>query len=57
MQFLWASQQALEKYLKFILLLERVKASSIRHDRGAALTRIETKAFSPGLSESSKKFI
>jgi hypothetical protein len=56
-QFLWASQQALEKYLKFILFLERVKASDIRHDLGAALTRIETKAFPLGLCESSKKFI
>jgi hypothetical protein len=56
-QFLWASQQALEKYLKFILFLERVKANDIRHDLGVALARIETKAFSLGLCESSKNFI
>jgi len=56
-QFLWASLQALEKYLKFILFLERVKANDIRHDLGVALARIETKAFPLGLCESSRHFI
>lgn len=36
-QFLWASQQALEKYLKCILLLNRIPARHVRHDLGAAL--------------------
>ncbi|NOT26716.1 MAG: hypothetical protein HOP16_11495 [Acidobacteria bacterium] len=31
-QFLWASQQALEKYLKFILFLERIKVPKLGHD-------------------------
>jgi hypothetical protein len=57
LQFLWASQQTLEKYLKFILFLERVKANDIRHDLRAALTRIETKTFPLGLCDDSKEFI
>ena len=28
-QFLWSSQQAIEKYLKCILLLNRIKASKV----------------------------
>src|SRR6266571_4943728 len=32
MQFLWASQQAIEKYLKGILLLNRIPAKDVRHD-------------------------
>jgi hypothetical protein len=40
MQFLWASQQAVEKYLKGILLLNRIPAKDVRHDLGKALSRI-----------------
>jgi hypothetical protein len=36
-QFLWASQQALEKYLKFILFLERIKVEKLGHELTPAL--------------------
>jgi hypothetical protein len=39
--FLWASQQAVEKYLKCILLLNRICAREVRHDLGRALSYIE----------------
>lgn len=39
-QFLWASQQAIEKYLKCILLLNRIPAKYLRHNLGKALTKI-----------------
>ena len=39
-QFLWAGLQALEKYLKCILLLNRIKASDVRHDLGLGMKRI-----------------
>src|SRR3954451_19148338 len=32
MQYLWASQQAIEKYLKCILLLNRIPALDVKHD-------------------------
>jgi hypothetical protein len=38
--FLWASQQTIEKYLKCILLLNRIPAIRAKHDLGAALTAI-----------------
>jgi len=40
-QFLWASQQAVEKYLKCILLLNRIDAREAYHDLGKALDRID----------------
>lgn len=40
-QYLWASQQAVEKYLKSILLLNRIPAKDVRHDLGKALGKIE----------------
>lgn len=39
-QYLWASQQAIEKYLKCILLLHRIPAKKMRHDLSAGLTAI-----------------
>lgn len=39
-QYLWASQQAIEKYLKCILLLNRLPAAGVRHDLEAALSKI-----------------
>jgi hypothetical protein len=39
-QYLWASQQTIEKYLKCVLLLNRVPAQDVRHHLGAALSRI-----------------
>lgn len=41
-QYLWASQQAIEKYLKCILLLNRIAAKEVQHDLGAALSAIDT---------------
>lgn len=40
-QYLWASQQAVEKYLKCTLLLNRVPSKDVRHDLGKALGKIE----------------
>jgi hypothetical protein len=37
---LWASQQAVEKYLKCILLLKRIPAKNVRHDLNAAFNAI-----------------
>jgi HEPN domain-containing protein len=39
-QFLWASQQAIEKYLKCILLLNRIPDADVRHDLTAALIKV-----------------
>ncbi len=38
---LWQSQQAIEKYLKCILLLNRIPAKQVRHDLAAALAKLE----------------
>jgi hypothetical protein len=38
---LWSSQQAVEKYLKCILLLHRIKATDVYHDLSKALDAIE----------------
>lgn len=40
-QYLWASQQAVEKYLKCILLLNRIPAKDVRHDLAQALRKVE----------------
>lgn len=40
-QFRWCSLQAIEKYLKAILIYNRVSAKGIRHDLNKALMRIE----------------
>lgn len=56
-QFLWASQQALEKYLKFILFLERVKAPKLGHDLAPALKALEDAGVLLDLTKSSHKFI
>ena len=56
-QFLWASHQAIEKYLKAILLYNRVKASKVGHDLALALSLAETLPFKIELSSRSRKFI
>ncbi len=38
---LWASQQTVEKYLKCILLLNRIPGARVKHWLGAALDAIE----------------
>jgi HEPN domain-containing protein len=39
--FLWSSQQAIEKYLKCILLLNRIPAKKVGHDLAASLAAIK----------------
>jgi HEPN domain-containing protein len=57
-QYLWASQQAIEKYLKCILLLARIPAPDIKHDLGRALKEITASgAISLDLTFSTKEFI
>ncbi len=56
-QFLWSSQQALEKYLKAILLFNRIKAPKVKHSLGRALDRCREADFDIELSESSQKFV
>lgn len=57
-QFLWSGQQTIEKYLKCILLLNRIKATKVRHDLSAALSLIEKNLpFQILLSGESRKII
>jgi hypothetical protein len=56
-QFLWASHQAIEKYLKAILLYNRVKANQVGHDLAQALSLTESLPFEMKLSTRSRKFI
>jgi HEPN domain-containing protein len=57
-QFLWASQQAVEKYLKCILLLNRIEATDVYHDLGTALDRIDASGkLSLDLTRGTKEFI
>jgi hypothetical protein len=56
-QFLWACQQTLEKYLKFVLFLERVKAPKIGHHLAPALEAIEASGLKLELTQGTKKFI
>jgi HEPN domain-containing protein len=39
-QFLWASHQAVEKYLKCVLLLNRVEAGDVKHNLATALDKL-----------------
>ena len=57
-QFLWASLQAIEKYLKCILLLNRIKSDQATHDLAACLQKIDASAkFKMHLSDHTHKFI
>lgn len=56
-QFLWSAQQAIEKYLKYILLVNRIKATSVRHDIQQALELTRKTSFNIDLSPLSYKFI
>jgi HEPN domain-containing protein len=56
-QFLWAAQQAVEKYLKAILLYNRVKAADVRHDLARALSHVEALPLQIELSSRSREFI
>jgi HEPN domain-containing protein len=56
-QFLWAAHQAIEKYLKAILLYNRIKATGVRHDLAQALSLTNSLSFQIDLSERSRTFI
>ena len=56
-QYLWSSQQAIEKYLKCILLLNRIKAVDLRHDLQAAMRHVEGHGIALEPSPASKEFI
>ena len=56
-QFLWASHQAIEKYLKAILLYNRIKATQVGHDLAHALSLTQSLPFEIELSKRSRKFI
>lgn len=57
-QFLWSGLQAIEKYLKCILLLNRIKAKHLRHNLGDALRLVESHApYELRLQEPSRKLI
>jgi hypothetical protein len=57
-QFMWSALQAIEKYLKCILVLNRVSSRSLGHDLGKALARAETRLpFKIALSGKSRAII
>jgi hypothetical protein len=57
-QFIWGALQAIEKYLKCILLLNRIPAKHLRHDIAAALELVNKKApFRLRLSPSTEQLI
>lgn len=56
-QFLWSSQQAIEKYLKAILLYNRIKATKVGHDINSAMRLAAGLPFKIELSDRSKTFV
>jgi HEPN domain-containing protein len=56
-QFHWSALQALEKYLKGILLLNRIRAVKVGHDLAAALERTKELPFSIEMSQSTKELV
>ncbi len=57
-QYLWASQQAIEKYLKCILLLHRIPAKKMRHNLNAGLSAIASSGrLTFGLHKPTEEFI
>jgi hypothetical protein len=56
-QFHWQALQALEKYLKAILLYNRIKANNINHCLGTALDHCEKLPFQMIFSESTEEFM
>ena len=56
-QFHWQSLQALEKYLKAILLYNRVKAKDISHDLNKAIKKTEKLPFPLKRSPRTDEFI
>lgn len=56
-QFHWQALQALEKYIKAILLYNRIKAKDINHDLTTALKHAEKLPFNLNLSPSTMELI
>lgn len=56
-QFLWQSLQAIEKYLKAILLYNRIDVRSVNHNLNQALKLTKGLSFELELSEDTLKFI
>ena len=57
-QYLWAAQQAIEKYLKCILLLNRIPARDVRHDLSKGLSKISNSGkVSMILTKGTREFI
>lgn len=56
-QFLWSSHQAIEKYLKAILLYNRIKADRVGHDLAQAFSLTQALSFEIKLSKRSRRFI
>jgi hypothetical protein len=56
-QLFWASQQAIEKYLKCALFIRRIRAKQLQHDLGAALQLVESSGIPLRLTERARKFI
>lgn len=56
-QFHWQALQALEKYIKAILLYNRIKAKDINHDLTKALKHTEKLPFDLNLSPSTDELI
>lgn len=55
-QFLWSSQQAIEKYLKAILLFNRIPATKVKHDLAHALKLTKKLDFKVELRPQSQSF-
>jgi len=56
-QFLWSSLQTVEKYLKCILLLKRIRAPKIGHDLEAAVNKVAANGIALGLTPATTNFI
>jgi HEPN domain-containing protein len=56
-QFHWSALQAVEKYIKGILLLNRVRAKNLSHDLALALKALKKLPFEVRLSKISRDFI
>jgi hypothetical protein len=57
LQFLWSSQQALEKYIKCALFIRRVPACKASHDLAPGLKLLGDAGVPLGLTEPTRKFI
>src|SRR5678815_5339299 len=56
-QFNWCALQAIEKYLKAILLYNRIRAKKVNHDLGIALKLMKSLPFELDLSAPTMELI